>query len=143
MVEAETHHPVAGIHPIQAVLLASMLPLSLGAVLSDYAYAQSYEIQWTNFASWLVAGGLVFAALALVWATIDLFRVDLSDRRKPLLYWMLLLATFIVGLGNALVHGKDAWAAMPAGLVLSVIVLILVVATIAVAFSTLRGRIAQ
>ena len=31
------------------------------------------------------------------------------------------LATFVIGLVNALVHAGDAWASMPTGLVLSVI----------------------
>ena len=44
------------IHPVHAVLASSALPLFLGALLSDWAYSSSYEIQWTNFASWLIAG---------------------------------------------------------------------------------------
>jgi hypothetical protein len=36
------------LHPLHAVLLASTIPLFLGAVLSDWAYASSYEVQWTN-----------------------------------------------------------------------------------------------
>ena len=59
--------------PLHAILIASTIPLFLGAVLSSWAYARTFEIQWTNFASWLVAGGLVFAGLALVWSLIELF----------------------------------------------------------------------
>ena len=47
------------IHPLHAFLLAATVPLFLGALLSDAAYARTQEIQWTNFASWLIAGGLV------------------------------------------------------------------------------------
>ena len=122
---------VAALNPVQAVLLASALPLFLGALLSDIAYARSYEIQWTNFASWLIAGALVFAGLALLWATIDLFRADLRFQRS-LLFWLLLLATFVLGFINALVHAKDAWAAMPAGLILSVVTAVLALATVVV-----------
>ncbi|HBS18761.1 MAG TPA: hypothetical protein DD835_13230 [Halomonas sp.] len=32
----------------------------LSGTLSDYAYSNSYQIQWATFASWLNAGGLVF-----------------------------------------------------------------------------------
>jgi uncharacterized membrane protein len=58
------------------VLLAGMLPLFLGALFSDIAYAQSYQIQWKNFASWLIPGALVFGGFALLWAIIDLLRAE-------------------------------------------------------------------
>ena len=63
-----------GIHPLHAFLLISSVPLFLGGLLSDWAYSSSYEIQWTNFASWLIAGALVFAGFALLWAFIELLR---------------------------------------------------------------------
>lgn len=121
------------IHPLHAVLLASMFPLFLGALLSDWAYSSTYQVQWTNFASWLIAGGLIFAGLALLWSIIDSFRGRLNW-----LYLGLLVAVFVAGFVNALVHAKDAWAAMPAGLILSVIVLLLAVGAIWAGFSSLR-----
>ena len=132
---------VTALHPVHALLLASAFPLFLGGLLSDIAYARTYVIQWTNFSSWLVAGGLVFAGLALLWATIDLLRADAHGRGGLLLYWLLLLAAFVLGFVNALVHAKDAWAAMPAGLVLSIIVTLLTVAAIFIAFSRLGRRV--
>ena len=129
--------PPAPIHPVHGVLLAGTLPLFLGALFSDIAYARSYEIQWANFASWLIAGGLVFAGFALLWAFVELFR---ADRRggKRLLAFLLLLGLFVIGLVNALVHAKDAWAAMPDGLILSVVTAALSFAAIWVGFSSLR-----
>lgn len=126
------------IHPVHGVLVASSLPLFMGALLSDLAYGSTYQIQWTNFASWLIAGGLIFAGLALVWALIDLLRADRQWRGKPMLYFLLLLGTFVIGFLNALVHAKDAWATMPEGLILSVVVAVLAAAATAVGFSTLR-----
>ena len=112
-------------HPVHAILIASTIPLFLGALLSDWAYASTYQIQWKNFASWLVAGGLLFAAIALLWSVVDLLRA--SRARRPWLYFLLILGTFVLGLINSLVHAKDAWAAMPDGLILSVIALLLAV----------------
>lgn len=109
-------------------LVFSALSLFLGALLSDWAYAASHEVQWTNMASWLIAGGLVFAGVALLWGLVDVVRDRAQRHRRAAAYLVLLLATFAVGLVNALVHAKDAWAAMPAGLWLSVLVLLLVVA---------------
>ena len=118
-----------GLHPLHAVLLAAALPLFLGALLADIAYGASYQVQWTNFASWLIAGALVFAGFALLWAVIDLLRKDRRGQR-PWLYVLLLLGTFGFGFVNALVHAKDAWAAMPGGLILSAVAALLVAAAI-------------
>ncbi|AEC20799.1 hypothetical protein PT7_2259 [Pusillimonas sp. T7-7] len=43
---------------------------------------------------------------------------------------MLLLMTWIVGFTNALMHARDAWASMPTGLILSIIVTALACATV-------------
>jgi len=123
------------IHPVHAVLLASSLPLFLGALLSDWAYFASYQVQWSNFASWLNAGALIFTACALLWATIAALRTDNPRRRSEWLYVGLVAATFVCGFINALVHARDAWATMPSGLVLSVIVLALALAAIWAGFS--------
>lgn len=117
-----------GLHPIHGVLLAGTVPLFLGGLLSDLAYASSYQIQWNNFASWLIAGGLVFGGFALLWAIINLVRADRRDGHV-LLYTLLLLATWITGFFNALTHARDAWASMPTGLILSVILILLACAS--------------
>ena len=121
----------------QAFVLAAALPLFLGAVLCDWAYWSSYEIQWSNFASWLVAGGMVFLGIALACALVDLFRADRRGGRA-LARFVLLLAAFGLGFVNALVHARDAWAVMPTGLVLSLVVLLLVAVATAMVFAGLR-----
>jgi uncharacterized membrane protein len=98
--------------------------LFLGAALSDAAYFSSFEIQWNNFASWLIVGGLVLAGIALLFAIIDLLRPRRRARGLAP-YVSTLLATWVVGFFNALMHARDAWASMPAGLVLSVVVAVL------------------
>lgn len=110
---------------MHAVLAFSAVPLFLGALLSDWAYGASYQVQWTNFAAWLIAGGLVFAGLALLWAIIDFFTGGARHGSRRGLYLVTLLASFALGLINALVHARDAWAAMPLGLVLSAVVLLM------------------
>lgn len=108
----------------RALMLAAALPLFLGAVLCDYAYWSSYEIQWSNFAGWLMAGALVFAIIALACALLDLLRASRRGKRS-IAYLLLLLATVVLGVINALVHARDAWAVMPTGMLLSVVVLAL------------------
>ena len=125
------------LHPIHAALVAGTIPLFLGAMLSDIAYSSSYQVQWTNFASWLIAGGLVFGGLALLCAVIDLFRADRGGR--SLVYIVLLLTTWILGFINALIHAKDAWGSMPIGLILSGIVTVLACVATWAGFSGVRA----
>jgi uncharacterized membrane protein len=126
---------------MHATLTFAALPLFLGALFSDWAYARSYEVQWTNFASWLIAGGLLLAGLALLWGLVDLLRSSMRHRRHGM-YLLLLLLGFGVGFVNALVHAMDGWAAMPTGLVLSVVVVLLVAVASVMGLLTLRRRAA-
>jgi uncharacterized membrane protein len=128
------------LHPFHAVLLAGALPLFLGALLSDWAYGASYEVQWANFASWLLAGALVFSGFALLWSLIDLVRADRRGRRS-LLAFLLLLATWALGFVDALVHAKDGWAMMPEGLILSAVTSILAIAAVWTAFAVRRSGV--
>ena len=125
-------------HPVHIVLAVSMLPLFLGSLLSDWAYSSTYQIQWINFASWLIAGALVFAGLTLLWAVIDALRKDAPRGLEKRVYISLVAATFVVGFVNALVHAKDAAATMPAGLILSLIIFILALAAVWFGFSGSR-----
>lgn len=127
--------PPGALHPI---LLAGAVPLFLGGLLNDIAYFKTFQIQWSNFASWLIAGGLLFSGLALVFALINLIQADRKSGR-PLVYFVLLLATWGLGLINAFEHAKDAWAAMPSGLVLSVVVTFLICITAWVRLGNLRS----
>jgi uncharacterized membrane protein len=122
------------LHPLHAILLAGTVPLFLGVLLSDIAYASSYEIQWKNFASWLIVGGLVFGGFALLWALVGLFRADRRGWRSAL-YFLLLLVAWVLGFINELVHAMDVWASMPEGLILSAIVAALAIAATGLGFS--------
>ena len=123
--------------PLHAMLLAGTVPLFLGALLSDIAYYNSFQIQWANFAAWLIAGGLLLAGLALLFALANLVGAERKAGR-PVLYFLLLLVTWVLGLINAFEHAKDAWAVMPTGLVLSAIVAVLAVITAWLGLSNLR-----
>src|SRR4051794_14125682 len=125
------------LHPLHAFLLGGAVSFLVSSVLSDWAYYSTNEIQWKNFASWLLMGGLVFAGFALLWAFIDLFRAG-RDRARRISYFLLLLAAWILGFIDELIHAKDAWGSMPEALVVSAIVAVLAIAATGVALST-RG----
>src|SRR3954454_4674430 len=82
--------PLRPLHPLHAIFLAFPLPLFLGALLADLAYAASFQVQWVNFASWLIAGGLLVSACALLWALLGLYRGVTARNGRPLVYVIVL-----------------------------------------------------
>lgn len=126
--------------PVQAFLVAATVPLFVGAALSDYAYTSTYQVQWVNFASWLIVGGLVFAGTALICALGGLLRGNGRSGRLAVSF-ILLLVAFVLGFLNALIHARDAWASMPTGFIFSLIVAVLACAATAVGFSTFRPSV--
>jgi uncharacterized membrane protein len=126
------------LNPLQAVLLAGALPLFIGALLTDLAYYSTYEVQWKNFASWLLVGALVFSGLAMVWAIVDCVRLASDRSARRLVYAILLAVVWVLAFFNSLVHASDAWGSMPAGLVLSVILVLLATAATWLGFASYR-----
>jgi uncharacterized membrane protein len=129
------------LHPLHAIFLASALPLFFGVFLSDLAYACSYEVQWKNFASWLLVGGLAMSLVTLAWAIADFVRQTHDRGARRMAYLAVLLAMWILGFVNALVHAGDVWASMPEGPVLSAIVALLSAAAAWLGFSNYRARV--
>ena len=113
------------LHPLHAILLSFSFPLFVGALVSDLAYSMSFQVQWVNFSSWLITGGLFIGAFAVLWALVNLFRSSMASKRRPIIYFVSLLAMWVLGLFNALVHAKDAWATMPESLYLSAVTAVL------------------
>ena len=128
--------------PLHAIMLAGTVPLFLGALLSDITYYQTYQIQWSNFASWLIAGGLVFCGFAVLFALVNLIRADRKAGR-PVIYLVLLVVTWALGLVNAFEHAKDAFATMPSGLILSALTTLLIGVTAWLGLTSVRSGEAQ
>lgn len=122
---------------IQLLMLGSAATLFLGGLLSDIAYARSYEIQWTNFAAWLIAGAMVFTGVALAGSLIEAV-LPRVRRRAALLLLVMVLVIFVLGLVNSFIHTRDAWGSMPSGLVLSILVTLLALATTGFRLASLR-----
>ena len=119
------------LRPLHGMALGGAFALTLCALLADIAYARSYEIQWSNFAAWLVLGAAVFLGIALLFAGI----AWLGDRQRfgprPL-HFLALLIGFLVAVLNSFVHAMDAWQKMPTALILSIIAWVCVVAAAAI-----------
>lgn len=130
------------LHAVHAILLAGAVSLFLGALCSDIAYWSTYEVQWKNFASWLIVGGLVFGGFALLWALIELVRARPPGAPRVIPF-VLVLATWVLGVLNALIHAGDAWASMPEGLVVSIIVAVLSIAAAVTGLSHRHAEVAR
>jgi uncharacterized membrane protein len=132
----------ARIEPLRGILMAFPIALFTSAVISDIAYLQSAQMQWSNFSAWLIVGGLVFGGLAGLWALIDLALSWRSPaRRAALIHVAALALAWIVGLINAFKHSQDAWSSVGAfGLTLSILsmILVLVAGWFAYSHSTVR-----
>ncbi len=126
------------LHPLHAIFLGFPFPLFLGALLSDVAYVSSFQVQWINFSSWLIAGGLLVGAFALLWALIGVFAGIAALKGRPMAHAIVLLVMWVLGFVNALIHGKDAWASMPTGLYLSAIVALLALVAAWIGYSRFR-----
>ena len=137
VVATQLHRPL---HPVHMLLVTSAFPLFLGALLADIAYSRTYEIQWTNFASWLLVGAMVFAVIGLVWALVSLVTPTARTRTR-FIYVGLLALTCVLGFLNSLIHAMDAWQKMPQALVWSVLCVVSISATLWFALGgTLRRR---
>lgn len=113
----------------ETLLLGLPISLFLGALLSDWAYFRSYEIQWANFSAWLIAGALLVGAILLLWALVASLGARRGRGRRGL-FVILFAATWVVGFVNALIHARDGWAIMPTGLILSAVVAVLALASV-------------
>ncbi len=123
------------LNPLHAMLLAFPMTLFVSAVICDIAFLNTAQIQWSNFSAWLIAGGLIFGGLAVVWA---IAATVVSPRRKgPGAYLLMLGAMWLIGLINAFLHARDAWYSVTAtGLVLSIVTAFL---ALAAAWTGYRG----
>ena len=131
---AERDTSQRSLHPLHAFLLAGAGYFFISGLLSDWAYFSTQEIQWKNFAMWLIMGGLICAGFTMLWAFAAVTRVE--KRGRHIVYLLLILAAFILGFINELIHAKDAWASMPDALILSGIAAVLVVVATGLGLST-------
>jgi uncharacterized membrane protein len=110
------------LHPLHAILLAFPVAFFAGGLAFDITYLRTAVIQWSNFASWLIAGASFFGGLVLVWALARALFPGRVSRGQATLYLVLIAVMWIAGLVNAFQHSRDGWSSVGAvGVTLSVI----------------------
>ncbi len=103
----------------------------VAALVTDLAYWRSASVTWETFSVWLIAAGLLVAAVVAVAGL-----TDLAARRRthPLTPpWPHVLGdalAAVLSLVNAFVHSRDGYTAVvPTGLMLSAMVVVILVAS--------------
>jgi uncharacterized membrane protein len=108
-------------------LIAAGSTLLIATFASDLLYWRTLLFQWNNVSGWLLAAGLIVAALAAI-----AFIIDVVIARGGRITWLRLAAlavAAILGLLNAFVHSRDAYTAVvPEGIILSAIVTVILIA---------------
>ena len=126
--EAAARH---GGHPVLRMLASFPIACFTGAPLTDVAYVQTANIMWADFSAWLLAAGMAGGVVAALAGFVSL----VADRRGrtqrfpwPVVAGSLLV--LVIALFNNLVHSRDAWTSvMPAGLILSAVTVLVMLAT--------------
>jgi uncharacterized membrane protein len=126
-----THRIAIARHPLYPMLLPIPVVCFTGALLADIAYVQSDgNLTWLYFSNWLITAGLVFGGIAAVLALIDVLRSDGPNRRHGWTHFGLFVAAWVVEFFNAFIHQRDGWTAVvPTGMILSIIGVVLILAS--------------
>lgn len=121
------HDHRSPLNAVHGILLSFPIALFSTALASDVAYLRTSEIQWTNFASWAIAGALLFGGLAAALSLIDwIAKLRRPDSRRRLVYFAVLVVMWLIGLTNAFHHARDAWSSVgTTGVILSTITMVL------------------
>jgi uncharacterized membrane protein len=124
--------------PLHPSFLGAPLLCFVAALIADIAYVQTYDILWKNFADWLLAGGMVVGALAAIIGIVDLVRRRVRANRLIWPYAVAYAVAMILGLFDNFIHSRDAYGAMPAGLTLSALTVLVLVVTAVIGVLLIR-----
>ena len=99
------------------------------ALVTDWQYLRTANLQWQYFSMWLITAALVTGGLAVLAGIADWASGGARGRRDFAWHFGLTLAALLLGLLNAFVHSRDGWTAvMPQGILLSALVVVLLYA---------------
>ena len=131
-----------GLHTVHSLVLAFPIALFSAGLVADIAYLRTAEIQWTNFAAWLIVGALVFGGVAAAWALASLVIALRSPQRtRRLIYFGVLAAMWLLGLVNAFKHSQDGWSSVGAlGIILSILCTVLALVAGVMAYTPTISR---
>lgn len=124
--------------PLHPIVLGLPFICFLAAMVADIAYFRSYDIAWKNFTDWLLAGGMVLGALGAIVGIVDLLRPAVRANQLLTPYAIAYAVAMVLALINNFIHSRDAYGAMPAGLILSVLTVLVLTGASALGAILLR-----
>lgn len=118
-------------HSLHSFLAPIAIALFLGTFITDVAYWLTDEMMWERFSLWLLAAGVIMAALAAVFGLADLVRSRrVKSTRSAWLHGFGNILVLALAVLNTLVHTRDAYSAIvPWGVVLSGTVVVILLFT--------------
>jgi uncharacterized membrane protein len=121
---------IAG-HPIHPMLVPFPIACFVGTLVTDIAYAKTFDPLWSTFSSWLLVAGLITAALAAIAGLIDfLGSRQIRALRPARIHLIGNVTAVLLSLINAFVHSRDGYAAVvPTGIALSAAVVAILLVT--------------
>jgi uncharacterized membrane protein len=133
-------------NPVHAAAIAPPIPfpaaLFVVALLTDMAYARTADPLWTTMSSWLLLAGLAAATVALLSEVIRVLGEPGVRGLRPA--WMLMLGNglaVLLSTVNFVFHVRDGYSAVvPAGPVLSAVVVAVLMLTGSVEWALVRRR---
>lgn len=113
-------------HPLHPMLIPFPIAFLVGTLVTDIAYSATGDVFWANASFWLLAAALIMAALAAIMGFIDFFGEPRIREARTAWYHMIgNLTAVVLSLINFWLRLGDATAGYPAGLWLSLIVVLL------------------
>jgi len=111
------------LHPPFVSAAAALL---IAAFVTDVFYYETSIMQWANFSTWLITGGLVVALVAAIVLLID-FLLGHTGRIHRIEFSGLVIVAALSVI-NAFIHSRDAWTSVvPQGITISAICAILLI----------------
>ncbi len=124
--------------PFHPIVLGLPFVCFFAGMITDIAYFRTYDIGWKNFSDWLIAGGMVLGALGAIVGIVDLVRPAVRANRLLVPYAIAYAVAMVLALLNNFIHSRDAYGAMPAGLILSVLTVLILTGASALGAILLR-----
>jgi uncharacterized membrane protein len=124
-------------YPLQRIFVPFPFVSFTLALATDIAYWQTVNLMWQNFSSWLLFAGLLFGALAILAAIIDLIRPSTRSLHSSVPAVFGFVTVLVLAFINSLVHAGDGWTAVvPVGLGLSLATVAAILLTLILAART-------
>ena len=132
-------------HPLMATFASLPTACFILTLLNDIAYGRTANLQWQNFAEWLLFAGLVVGGFVLLVEIVGLLlRPRIRAEGPGWLHALGLLIVLALGFINSLVHARDGWTAVvPQGLILSVLMVVVMMITGWIGHATVLRRSAK